>query len=48
MLNAVAHHVASIVHDKSEQQVNAYFGIDREFTKEEVDMVKAKYPGLFV
>lgn len=44
MLNAVATYVGQVLVTKNEQEVQAYFGVQREFTKEEEEQVKAKYP----
>ncbi len=47
MLNAVATYVGSILVTKNEKEVQDYFGVYREFTKEEEEQVKAKYPQPF-
>lgn len=43
-LNATATYVGQIIVTKNEQEVQDYFGVYREFTKEEEEQVKAKYP----
>lgn len=47
MLNAVATYVGTILVTKNEKEVQEYFGVFREFTKEEEEQVKAKYPSPF-
>lgn len=44
MLNAVSTYVASVLVTKDVAEVQQYFGVFREFTKEEEEQVKAKYP----
>jgi hypothetical protein len=44
LLNAAATYVGQILVTKNEKEVQEYFGVFREFTKEEEDQVKAKYP----
>lgn len=44
MLNAVATYVGQVLAPKNEKEVQEYFGVFREFTKEEEEQVKAKYP----
>jgi hypothetical protein len=48
MLNAVATHVGQVLLTKGEQEVKNYFGVDRTWTKEEEEQVKAKFPLPFV
>lgn len=43
-LNATATYVGQVLVTKSEKEVMDYFGVYREFTKEEEEQVKAKYP----
>jgi hypothetical protein len=43
MLNAVARYVGEILVTKNEKEVQDYFGVHRDFTKDEEEQVKAKY-----
>jgi hypothetical protein len=45
-LNAASTYVGQVLITKTEKEVQEYFGVFREFTKEEEEMVKAKYPGI--
>lgn len=44
LLNAAATYVGQIIVTKNEKEVQDYFGVHREITKEEADAVQAKYP----
>jgi len=44
LLNAAATYTGQVLVTKNEKEVQEYFGVFREFTKEEEDQVKAKYP----
>lgn len=44
MLNCVATYIGQILVTKNEKEVQEYFGVHREFSKEEEEQVKAKYP----
>jgi hypothetical protein len=44
LLNAAATRVGQVLVTKNEKEVQDYFGVHREITKEEADAVQAKYP----